>query len=263
MTALLLPGAWALAARPQGPSRRLAIAVVLVVALHLALLWLATRPVQMPVPPDHRVWVQLLRSVPAAPPPRVMSPQAPPHAPPQAQPARNRAQDRSAGSSAPRVSRESTAPAPAVEAAPPQAAAPAPAPYSDPLAGPPAAAPPAPATLPPDVLQQALKAAGAIDRELRTERRQSLSLDADSVQAKLDKGFAAAHAAVKPKWYEKAQVELFSAPNDPRRIYQITTALGTYCLFYPDKASMSVNSSAGSGHASFGQPLMGSCPQRF
>lgn len=257
MTALFLPGAWALAARPQGPSRRLAIAVVLVAALHLALLWLATRPVQMPVPPDHRVWIQLLRPVPVAPPPRVMSPQAPP----QAQPARNWAQDRSAVSTPPRVSRESTAPAPAVEAAPPQAAAPAP--YSDPLAVPPSAAPSAPATLPPDVLQQALKAAGAIDRELRTERRQSLSLDADSVQAKLDKGFAAAHAAVKPKWYEKAQVELFSAPNDPRRIYQITTALGTYCLFYPDKASMSVNSSAGSGHASFGQPLMGSCPQRF
>jgi hypothetical protein len=241
----------------------LAIAVVLVAALHLALLWLASRPVQMPVPPDHRVWIQLLRPVPVAPPPRVMSPQAPP----QAQPARNRAQNRSTGSTAPRVSRESTASAsaPAVEAAPPQAAvpAPSPAPYSDPLAAPPAAAPSAPATLPPDVLQQALKAAGAIDRELRTERRQSLSLDADSVQAKLDKGFAAAHAAVKPKWYEKAQVELFSAPNDPRRIYQITTALGTYCLFYPDKASMSVNSSAGSGHASFGQPLMGSCPQRF
>lgn len=257
MTALLLPGAWALAARPQGPSRRLAIAVVLVVALHLALLWLATRPVQMPVPPDRRVWIQLLRPVPAAPPPRVMSPQTPS----QAQPARNRAQDRPAVPTAPRVSRESTAPAPAVEAAPPQAAVPAP--YIDPLAAPPAVAPSAPATLPPDVLQQALKAAGAIDRELRTERRQSLSLDADSVQARLDKGFAAAHAAVKPKWYEKAQIELFSAPNDPRRIYQVTTALGTYCLFYPDKASMSVNSSAGSGHASFGQPLMGSCPQRF
>lgn len=243
-------------AQPQGPSRRLAISVALVVALHLALFRLATRPVQAPAPPDHRVWIQLLQPVPAA--PRLQT-----TAPPKAQPARERTQMRSAASTAPQVSRELSAPTPApataVDAAPQQALAP----YIDPLAAPPANPRAAPATLPPDVLQQALKAAGAIDRELRTERRQSLTLDADSIQAKLDKGFAAAHAAVKPKWYEKAQIELFSAPNDPRRIYQITTALGTYCLFYPDKASISANASAGSGHASFGQPLMGSCPQRF
>ena len=248
-----------MAARPPGPSRRWAISVTLVVALHLALFWLATRPVQRPATPDHRVWIQLLRPVPAAPRPHVM-------AAPKAPPARTQLEQQSAASTAPRVPRELPAPA-AVEAEPQQAPAPAPAPppapYVDPLAAPPATPQAAPATLPPDVLQQALKAAGAIDRELRTERRQSLTLDADSVQARLDKGFAAAHAAVKPKWYEKAQIELFSAPNDPRRIYQITTALGTYCLYYPDKASMSVNGSAGAGHASFGQPRMGSCPTRF
>lgn len=249
MTALVSPGVWTTTARQQRPSRRLPVAVVLVVALHLVLFWLATRPVQVPAPPDHRVWIQLLRPVPAA--PRLQT-----TAPPQA---RQRPQDRSAALTAPPAPRDVPAPATAAEPAPQQA----PAPYIDPLAAPSATAQAAPATLPPDVLQQALKAAGAIDRELRTERRQSLTLDPNSVQAKLDKGFAAAHAAVKPKWYEKAQVELFSAPNDPRRIYQITTALGTYCLFYPDKASMSVNSSAGAGHASFGQPLMGSCPQRF
>lgn len=243
-----------MAARPPGPAGRLAISVVLVGALHLALFWLATRPVTMPEPPDHRVWIQLLQPAPAA-------PRRQTTAPPKAQPARERTQDWSAASTAPRASREVTAPTPAraVDDEPQQA----PAPYLDPLAAPSTTAQGAPAALPPDVLRQALKAAGAIDRELRTERRESLTLDANSVQAKLDKGFAAAHAAVKPKWYEKAQVELFSAPNDPRRIYQVTTALGTYCLFYPNKASMSVNSTAGAGHASFGQPLMGDCPQRF
>lgn len=252
MTAFVTPDVWAMERWQQRPVRRLPISVVLVVALHLALLWLATRPVQVPAPPDHRVWIQLLQPVPAAPRPHLTKPRDAP-------PARQRAEDRSAASTAPRVSRDVPAPATAVDAEPQQA----PAPYIDPLAAPPANPRAASAALPPDVLQQALKAAGAIDRELRTERRQSLTLDVDSVQAKLDKGFAAAHAAVKPKWYEKAQIELFSAPNDPRRIYQITTALGTYCLFYPDKASISANAGAGSGHASFGQPLMGSCPQRF
>lgn len=254
MTALVLPGVWNTNARQHGDRapRRLPVSVVLVVALHLGLFWLATRPVQVPAPPDHRVWIQLLRPVPAA--PRLQT-----TAPPEAPPARQRTQDRSAAWTAPPVRRDAPAPATAAEPAPQQA----PAPYIDPLAAPSTTPQAAPVTLPPDVLQQALKAAGAIDRELRTERRQSLTLDPNSVQAKLDKGFAAAHAAVKPKWYEKAQIELFSAPNDPRRIYQVTTALGTYCLFYPDKASISANASAGSGHASFGQPLMGSCPQRF
>jgi len=254
MTALVAPDVWAMERWQQRPARRLPISVGLVVALHLTLFWLATRPVQVPAPPDHRVWIQLLQPVPAAPRPHVTKQR-------EALPVRQRAEGRSAASTAPQVSRDVSAPTPAtaVESEPQQA----PAPYIDPLAAPPANPRAAPAALPPDVLQQALKAAGAIDRELRTERRQSLTLDADSVQAKLDKGFAAAHAAVKPKWYEKAQIELFSAPNDPRRIYQITTALGTYCLFYPDKASISANASAGSGHASFGQPLMGSCPQRF
>ena len=113
------------------------------------------------------------------------------------------------------------------------------------------------------MLQLALKAVGAIDRELRAGERQLMTAPLDTSQARLERGFADAAAAVKPKWYESAKIELFSAPNDPKRIYRIITALGEYCLYYPDKASMSTNAQAGSGHASFGQPRMSSCPKRF
>jgi len=75
--------------------------------------------------------------------------------------------------------------------------------------------------------------------------------------------FAAAHAAVKPKWYEAAQVELISAPNDPKKIYRVTTAAGEYCVYYPDKAGISANSNPKSGWASFGQPTMAGCPMPF
>ena len=111
--------------------------------------------------------------------------------------------------------------------------------------------------------EQALKAVGAIDRELRAGERQLITAPLDTPQARLERGFAEASAAVKPKWFESAKIELFSAPNDPKRIYRIITALGDYCLFYPDKASMTANSAAGSGQASFGQPRMSSCPKRF
>ncbi|WP_166455405.1 hypothetical protein, partial [Duganella alba] len=126
----------------------------------------------------------------------------------------------------------------------------------------PATAAPAP---PADVVQQALRAVGAIDRQLRAEHRQALTSapPADSTGARLSRGIAAAHEAVGPKWFEAARIELFSAPNDPKRIYKVITAFGEYCLFYPDKASMSGNSAAKGGRDSFGQPTMSSCPQRF
>ncbi len=108
-----------------------------------------------------------------------------------------------------------------------------------------------------------LKAVGAIDRELRAGERKFVTAPPDTAQARFERGFAEARAAVKPKWFEAAQIELFSAPNDPKRIYRIVTAFGEYCLYYPDKASISANASAGSGHASFGQPRMSSCPRRF
>lgn len=102
--------------------------------------------------------------------------------------------------------------------------------------------------------------AGKIDREVRPPGENLLSApEGKSLRKKLDDAFAAAHLAVPLKWYEAARVELFSAPNDPAKIYQVKTAIGTYCLFYPDK-----NKPGGdSGAAGFGQPRISNCPTRF
>jgi len=117
--------------------------------------------------------------------------------------------------------------------------------------------------LPADVVQQSLKAAGDIDRQLRAEHPQEPAAPSDTAGTRLANGMAAANAAVKPKWFEKAQSELVSAPNDPRKIYRITSAKGEYCLYYPDKASMSLNSRATAGRADFGRPTMANCPKPF
>jgi len=297
MTALSAPISFAAYTAYADRRPRLAAAAAMVVALHLALLWLATRPVPAPVSIDRRVWIQLLplsaapvaatlrvhpsQRLPPEPVPRPAVQQRPQAASPMssAAPGAPEASDarppkpvsaRPATPTTPQMPATSATAAAASTAATTSAAAttstvavPAatPAertPYVDPLA-----AQPGPAELPADVREQALKAVGAIDRELRAGERKLITAPLHTPQARLERGFAEASAAVKPKWFESAKIELFSAPNDPKRIYRIITALGEYCLFYPDKASMSANSAAGSGHASFGQPLMGGCPRRF
>lgn len=117
--------------------------------------------------------------------------------------------------------------------------------------------------LPAGLLAQALKSAGAIDRQLRAERPQQFTAPADTPQTRMARGMAEAHAAVKPGLFEAPRIELFSLPNDPKRIYKVVTGMGEYCVFYPDKGSMTENLSARSGHAGFGQPRMGTCPTRF
>ena len=112
-------------------------------------------------------------------------------------------------------------------------------------------------------MQRALKGVGDIDRQLRREHPQQFTAPPDTPQTRLIRGLVAAHTAVDPKWYERARTELISAPNDPRRIYRVTTAVGEYCLYYPDKASMSANGDAKSGRAEFGQPAMAGCPHYF
>jgi hypothetical protein len=118
-------------------------------------------------------------------------------------------------------------------------------------------------TPPADVVQKALKAVGEIDRQLRSEHRQQFFAPPDTPHTRLAKGFAAAHAAVKPKWFEAARTELISAPNDPKRIYRVTTGMGEYCLYFPDKGSISANSDPRSGLAGFGQPTAAACPIPF
>ena len=85
----------------------------------------------------------------------------------------------------------------------------------------------------------------------------------ETAHTRLAKGFAQAHAAVKPKWFEAARIELWSAPNDPKRIYRVITATGEYCIYLPDKGNMTLNLSARSGYAGFGEGTAAPCPIRF
>lgn len=107
----------------------------------------------------------------------------------------------------------------------------------------------------------ALFAEAPAPRQLRAENPQTPSAPADSSSERLAKGIAAAHAAVKPKWFEAARTELISPANDPNRIYRVTTALGEYCLYYPDKNG--AIGSARSGRANLGEPRVAPCPVAF
>jgi len=251
-------------------SRRSGTAIALVLAIHLAIVWQATRPLLTAPEADHRVWTPLLL-------PREITPvylhQPVParvdkrHAPDASaskqggvhKPEQNSTQDVAQDTGA-----DKTAPTPASNASSGAASA---LPADDWLlpAAPakPAASVDAGKALPPGLLAQALKSAGAIDRQLRAEHPQEFTAPVETSQSRLAKGMAEAHAAVKPGWLEPARIELFSAPNDPRRIYKVTTAAGEYCVYYADKGSMSENLSARSGHASFGEARVAPCPIRF
>lgn len=221
-----------------------AVRIVLVVSLHLVLLWLATAPLSIPAEHDNRVWVQLVHREPSPIPiPEKLV------AEPVSTPLPSKRARSPATSEPPPAPVAPAAQASIVETVEERAL------LADTKAS--TSAPPA------DVVQQALKAVAGIDRQLRSEHRQEFSAPPDTPHTRLAKGFAAAHAAVKPKWFEAARTELISAPNDPKRIYRITTGMGEYCLYYPDKGSIAANSDPRSGLAGFGQPTAAGCPIPF
>lgn len=220
--------AFSLGRRPRGRY------VAAIIALHLALFWAATRPVTMRIEHDDRVWLQLM---PPLPPIRAIIPPAGPE---------------------PAPARPPALPSSAASVSPPKEAA-----ASQDYAASSESAPAEPKAAPLTLAQRALQAAGAIDRQLRAEHPQEFVAPPDTPQTRLAKGFAEAHAAVKPKWFEAARIELFSAPNDPKRIYRVITATGEYCIYLPDKGSMSLNLSARSGYAGFGEGTAAPCPIRF
>lgn len=248
------------------PGRR-ARGMLLVALLHAALLWWATRPLPHPAPRAQSVWMQLLLPPPGAAtapaPAASVAPAAPPT--PVAAKTQRRGVQRQVSASASVVTPAAPAAAPPSPAVPVAAAESAPAPADSPeeraLQSPPPASDTRP--LPAGTVQQALKAVGAIDRTLRAEHPQQFEAPPDTPRARLIRGLVAAHAAVGPKWFEAARIELISAPNDPKRIYRVTSALSQYCVYFPDKASIAANSDPKSGWASFGQPKMSSCPIPF
>ena len=108
-------------------------------------------------------------------------------------------------------------------------------------------APPAPSAA--DILAQAKRDVGKIDRELRKEfpQRGEQKFD-DTGFKRMQQGFAEAYAAVPPKWYEASKIEEVGA-NEARgsRTYKITSALGTLCV------------TTGAGRN--GETTIGNCPK--
>lgn len=134
-------------------------------------------------------------------------------------------------------------PPPAVEQAPAPAQTPAPAPAMPEavtLAAPPSAA---------DILAQAKRDVGKIDKELRKEfpQRGGEKFE-DTGFKRMQQGFAEAYAAVPPKWYEASKIEEVGAnAAKGSRTYKITSALGTLC----------VTTRAGKN----GETMIGNCPK--
>ena len=100
-----------------------------------------------------------------------------------------------------------------------------------------------------DILAQAKRDVGKIDRDLRKEfpQRGGEKFD-DTGFKRMQQGFAEAYAAVPPKWYEASKIEEVGA-NEARgsRTYKITSALGTLC----------VTTRAGKQ----GETMIGNCPK--
>ncbi|KQV91394.1 hypothetical protein ASD15_05050 [Massilia sp. Root351] len=112
------------------------------------------------------------------------------------------------------------------------------------------AAPPMPAA---ELLRLTLYNAGKVDNELRQGKLAPLPPAKDTIRGKIDAAFEAAHQAVKPKWYEAAKVSEISAPGARTRVYQIRTALGTYCISMADPSS-------GGGVGGNSGPRYSNCP---
>lgn len=208
---------------PRPARRRLGLG--LIAALHLALLygWRLEHPPHARVADDDgRGAIQWLTFA-AAP-----SRPAMPHA-------RTRLPTPPAGASAP-VPRAPAAvpphaapadPAPTVTVAPPLSS---PLPLSFPPTQPPAAAAP-PSRGADDILQQARRDIGRIDRDLRRQYHEPLATaPADTPQKRMERGFAEAAAAVPNRWYEAAKITEM-VDQGGRKIYKVVGAGGTYCVY--------------------------------
>ena len=100
-----------------------------------------------------------------------------------------------------------------------------------------------------EILAQAKRDVGKIDRELRKElpQRGEQKLD-DTGFKRMQQGFAEAYAAVPPKWYEASKIEEVGAnAAKGSRTYKITSALGTLCV------------TTGAGRN--GETMIGNCPK--
>lgn len=83
-----------------------------------------------------------------------------------------------------------------------------------------------------DILQQARRDLGKIDKDLKKEFKGPLiKKPADSPQIRLVRGMEDAYDAASPKWYEAPKAkEVIDPGGYGRKRYRVTTAFGTYCV---------------------------------
>jgi len=94
----------------------------------------------------------------------------------------------------------------------------------------PAPAPPASAA---DILQRAKQEIAGMPQEWKQDPPGNEKVLSSTLQQRLDRSFAAAHAAVRPKWYQPARIEELPPVGDGAvRVYRIVTGVVTYCMTY-------------------------------
>ena len=97
------------------------------------------------------------------------------------------------------------------------------------------------------------------DQEKPRERPQTFGTTRETKQQRLAKGMEKAFDMAPNKWYQAAKIEDVTPPGaDARKIYKVTTALGSYCVRYVDKSQ-----AWNQGKANLGEALIGACPHEF
>ena len=95
-----------------------------------------------------------------------------------------------------------------------------------------AAAPPPPASAD-AILQRARQDIDKMSGEWKHNPPGDAKVLSSTLQQRLDRSFAAAHAAVRPKWYQAARIEELPPVGDGAvRVYRIVTGAVTYCMTY-------------------------------
>lgn len=191
----------------QDPDSRLA-GLALTLLFHAALVagWQQARKLRLPQQgeADFVQWVRVEPRLPEA----VVAETAP---------------DRPRMQAAPRPIASSAPPAPAREAvaAPvPAEAVAAPAPTTEPAAG-----------TARQMIEQAMRDAGAMDRAVRKDSKPTIVAPPDSPQIRMANKFREAAALAPNKWYEAPKiVELVNDGGDGARRFRVLTALGIYCI---------------------------------
>jgi len=192
--------------RHDSNSRLEGLALTLLLHAVLAAGWQQARKMRLPVQPEPE-FVQWVR----------VAPRLPETAPAKAVPERRRA---------------AAAPGPIASSAPP-------APIRDAIAasGPaevvtaPAAAAQPPAGAARQMIEQAMRDAGAMDRAVRKDSKPTIVAPPDSPQIRMANKFREAAALAPNKWYEAPKiVELVNDGGDGARRFRVLTALGIYCI---------------------------------